>query len=70
MMISQAVLTAYHCAMMYGTLNGVPGAVAFAQKQISWVFDLFCMNSPFCLAITRYACVELENKPDVTLVKM
>lgn len=53
MMASQAVLTAYHVAMMYGTLNGVPGAVAFAQKQISWVFDLFCMNSPFCLAITR-----------------
>ncbi|KAI1706710.1 srg family chemoreceptor domain-containing protein [Ditylenchus destructor] len=52
MLISQALLTAYHCCMMYGNLFNVPSAIDFAQMNVSWVFDQFCFNSSICLFIS------------------
>ncbi|KAH7697079.1 hypothetical protein AAVH_35840, partial [Aphelenchoides avenae] len=52
MLLSQAMLTSYHCLMIYGTVYNAPGAIEFAQKNASaWVFDQFTLNSAICLVI-------------------
>ncbi|KAH7694626.1 hypothetical protein AAVH_38324, partial [Aphelenchoides avenae] len=51
MLVSQAMLTCYHCLMIYGTVYNAPDAIAFAQKNASWVFDQFTLNSAICLVI-------------------
>ncbi|KAI1709879.1 srg family chemoreceptor domain-containing protein [Ditylenchus destructor] len=52
-LISQAILTAYHSLIMYGTIYNVPRAIDIAQMNITWVFDQFCFSSSICLFIVR-----------------
>ncbi|KAI1692613.1 srg family chemoreceptor domain-containing protein [Ditylenchus destructor] len=53
MLISQALLTAYHCCMMYGNFFNAPNVIDFAQLNVSWVFDQFCFTSSICLFLAR-----------------